>query len=203
MRGTRREPIHGGSYAAIHGGIWSRTPTHTPPPTVGWWPRPRPMQKPKQKPKASRHFGAIAVAPSALIRWKQRRSKRRSKRGHDRAQLSRSSELERSLVRQSKVTLGPSSLRSRPSRSKPSRSKAAAAVPRFHCAPAHCQRVGTGGLAGPYAAMDGGIRAYMDVLAAGPANPPVHAQARANPTLKAVAPSDVAPKSCCSKELLL
>jgi hypothetical protein len=102
-------------------------------------------------------------------------------------------------VRQSKVTLGPSSLRSKPSRSKPSRSKAAAAVPRFHCAPAHCQRVGTGGLAGPYAAMDGGIRAYMDVLAAGPANPPVHAQARANPTLKAVAPSAVAPKSCCSK----
>jgi hypothetical protein len=31
-------------------------------------------------------------------------------------------------------------------------------------------------LAGPYAAMDGGIRAYMDVLAAGPANPSVPAQ---------------------------
>jgi len=70
--------------------------------------------------------------------------------------------------------------------SKASRSKAAAGLPHFRCAPAHFQRVGTGGLAGPYAAMDGGIRAYMDVLAAGPANPPVPAQP-ARPQLSAVA----------------
>ena len=56
--------------------------------------------------------------------------------------------------------------------------------PLFPCGPAHCQRVGMGGVAGPYAAMDGGIRAYMDVLAAGPDTPPMPAQLReaANPS---------------------
>ncbi len=102
VRGTRREPIHGGSYAAIHGGIWSRAPTHTPPPTVGWWPR--------SKRRAARHFGAIAVAPSVLIWWKQRGSKR----GHDRAQPRQSvaKQVERTgaeSVRQSKAMLSPSS----------------------------------------------------------------------------------------------
>jgi len=102
VRGTRREPIHGGSYAAIHGGIWSRTPTRTPPPIVGWWPR--------SKRRAARHFDAIAVAPSVLNRRKQRRSKR----GHDRAQPRQSvaTQVERTgaeSVRQSKATLSPSS----------------------------------------------------------------------------------------------
>ena len=50
-------------------------------------------------------------------------------------------------------------------------------------------------MAGPYAAMDGGIRAYMDVLAAGPDDPPVPSQARASPTLEAVALKAVALKA--------
>jgi len=51
--------------------------------------------------------------------------------------------------------------------------------------------------------MDGGIRAYMDVLAAGPGNPPVPAQARASPTLEAVALKAVALKAVALKAVAL
>ncbi len=64
----------------------------------------------RSKRRAARHFGAIAVSPSVLIWWKQRRLKR----GHDGAQPRQSvaKQVERTCaesVRQSKATLSPSS----------------------------------------------------------------------------------------------
>ncbi|GEM_PF-5368468 len=137
----------------IHAAQRSRQPTHPTPPTVGWWP------------------------------WRSNATPQTDKTEATRAEPPQLGKLRRSI--EPSEPSGPSraSGPSRPSKStkrtnpsKPSQCNGGTKRRLFRCAPAHCQRVGTGGLAGPCVAMDGNTRAYMDVLAAGPANPPVPAQ---------------------------